>query len=78
MPGVLVILRIALGGPKRKHHYKMFFCCCGRLPGDSPNVVDLFIGRCQAAHVPSRDRCKTTVLHVTVLKDSLRITDEPN
>jgi hypothetical protein len=31
-----------------------------QLPGDSPAIVDMFTGRYQATHVPSRDHCIIT------------------
>jgi hypothetical protein len=37
-----------------------------QLPSDSPGIVDMFTGRYQAMHVPSRDRCVATVLHFTI------------
>jgi hypothetical protein len=64
-PGLLAIQ--PRGGPNRKHHLQQFFYCCyGRLPSDSSEIVDMFIGRYQADHVPFRDRCIATVLHATM------------
>jgi hypothetical protein len=55
------------GGPSRKHRSNQFFYCCyRRLPSDSPDIVDVFTCRYQATHVPSRDRCIATVLHVAI------------
>jgi hypothetical protein len=45
---------------------QQFFYCYGRLPSDSPDVIDVFIGRYQTAHIISRDRCIATVLRATV------------
>jgi hypothetical protein len=36
------------------------------LRSHSPDIVDVFTGRYQAMHVPSRDRCIATVLHATI------------
>jgi hypothetical protein len=48
---------IAPGGSNRKHRPQQFFYCCyGRLPSDSPDIVDLFTGRYRATHIPSSDR----------------------
>jgi hypothetical protein len=33
---------------------------------ESMDIVDVFTGRYQATHVPSRDRCIATVLHATI------------
>jgi hypothetical protein len=40
----------------------------GRLPSNISDIVDVFTGRYQATHVPSRYRCITTVLQVTIWK----------
>jgi hypothetical protein len=42
--------------------------CYGRLPSDSPGIVDEFNGRYKVTHVPSRNRCIATVLHVALYK----------
>jgi hypothetical protein len=34
-----------------------------QLPSDSPSIVDVFPGRYQATHVPSRDRCIATTTY---------------
>jgi hypothetical protein len=61
-PGVLAICTWLRGGPNRKHCLQQYlYCCYGQLPSDSPDIVDVFTGRYQAAHVPSRDRCLATV-----------------
>jgi hypothetical protein len=39
---------------------------CKRLPSNSSGIVDVFTGRYQAKHVPSRYRCIATVLHITL------------
>jgi hypothetical protein len=50
-PGVLVI---ASGRPRRKHHFQLFFCFCyGRLPSNSPDIVDDFNGSYQATAIVS-------------------------
>jgi hypothetical protein len=41
-------------------------CCYGRLPSNSSDIVEVFIGRYQATHVPFRDRCIATVLHIKI------------
>jgi hypothetical protein len=65
-PGVVVTY--PQGGPNRKHRFQQFlYCCYGRLSSDSPDIADVFTGRYQATHVPSRDRCIATVLHTTIL-----------
>jgi hypothetical protein len=64
-PGVLAIW--PRGGLNRKHRPKQsLYCCYGRLPSDSPDIVDVFTDRCQATHVSSRDRFVATVLHSTI------------
>jgi hypothetical protein len=40
-----------------------------QLPSDSPGIVVVYTGRYQATHVPSRDHCIATVLHVIILTD---------
>jgi hypothetical protein len=41
-PRVLVIRAEPRGGPNRKQRFQQFFCCCyGRLPSDSPDIVDM-------------------------------------
>jgi hypothetical protein len=65
-PGALVIW--PRGGPNRKHRLQRpLYFCHGRLPTDSSVIVDVFTGRYQATHVPSRDRCIATVIHATIL-----------
>jgi hypothetical protein len=74
-PGVLVIQ--PRDGPNRKHHPQQFFYCCvhvlcsgnmftEQLPSNSPCIVDVFTGRYQTTHAPSRDRCIATILHATI------------
>jgi hypothetical protein len=54
-------------GPNRKNRVQQsLYCCYGRLPSDSSDIVDLFTGRYQATHIPSRYRCIVTVLHATI------------
>jgi hypothetical protein len=36
------------------------------LPSDSPGIVDVFTGRYQATHVPSRDHCIETAIQATI------------
>jgi uncharacterized membrane protein YozB (DUF420 family) len=51
----------------RKHCFQQsVYCCYGQLPSDSPDIVDVFTGRYQATHVPSRDRCLARVLQATI------------
>jgi hypothetical protein len=65
-PGVLAI--DPRGGPNIKDRFQQFlYYCYGWLPNDSSDIVDVFIGRYQATHVSSRDRCIATVLHATIL-----------
>jgi hypothetical protein len=51
------------GGPNRKHHPQQLYCY-RRLPSDSPDILDVFIGRYQATHVPYHSRYIATVLQV--------------
>jgi hypothetical protein len=39
-----------------------------QLPNDRVGIADMFTSRYQATHVPSRDRCIATAIHVTVYK----------
>jgi hypothetical protein len=51
----------------QKQSNSEFFCCSyGRLPSDSPDIVDIFTGRYESTHVPSRNRCIATVLHAAI------------
>jgi hypothetical protein len=65
---VVTVWRISslVADPKKHRLQQFLYCCYGRLPSDSPDVVDVFTDRYQATHVPSRDRCLATVLHATL------------
>jgi hypothetical protein len=61
--------------PHRKHRFSCYSPTIPRplhayplqLPSDIPGIVDVFTGRYQATHVPSRDRYITTAIHATVI-----------
>jgi hypothetical protein len=38
-----------------------------QFPNDSPGIADVFTGRYQATHVPSRDRCIATAIYTPIL-----------
>jgi hypothetical protein len=46
---------VASGKTQQKHHFQQFLhYCYGQLPSYSPDIIDVFTGRCQAMHVASR------------------------
>jgi hypothetical protein len=54
----------ALGRTQQKTPPRQFYYCCyGRFPRESPDIVDVFTSRCQATHVPSRDSRYTVYEH---------------
>jgi hypothetical protein len=64
-PGVLAIQ--PRGSPNRKHRLQLsLYRRYWRVPRYSPDIVDVFTGRYQVTNVTSRDRCTTTLLHVTI------------
>jgi hypothetical protein len=56
----------SLGADLTENLQQFFYYCYGRLPSDSPDIVDVLTGRYQATHIPSRHRCIATVLHATI------------
>lgn len=66
-PGVPATSIYRRGGSNRKHRLEEFsYCCYGRLPSDSSDMVDVFTGRYQVTHVPLRDHCTATILYATL------------
>jgi hypothetical protein len=39
-----------------------------QLPSVNLGITDVFTGRFQATHIPSRDRCVATSIHTTILR----------
>jgi hypothetical protein len=44
-----------------------------QLPSGSQGIIDVFTGRYQATHIPTRDRCIATAIHAAIILNERNI-----